>query len=75
MISKVSSYLTLCVSRNTPELVERGRRDYESLRAHLWLYLKNKNQHAFMVQESVVGIVVIEMQTKIADVSNTGKLL
>lgn len=74
MISKVSPYLTLCVSRNTPELVERVRRGYESLRAHSWLYLKNKNQCTFMVQKSVIGIVVIEMQTKIADVSNTGKL-
>lgn len=35
-----------CVSRNTPELVERGRRGHESDDAHLWLYLKNKNQRA-----------------------------
>lgn len=27
-----------------------------------WLYLKNKNQRAFVVQENVVGTVAIEMQ-------------
>lgn len=50
-----------CVSRNTPELVERGRRGHESDDAHLRLYLKNKNQCAFIVQENVVGIVAIDM--------------
>lgn len=62
MISKVCLVATFYVSRNTPELVERGRRGRESYQAHLWLYLKNKNQRAFIVQENVVGIVAIEMQ-------------
>ena len=30
----------LYVFRNTPEVVERGKRDHESYKAHLWLYLK-----------------------------------
>lgn len=61
MISQIL-YSAFCVCKNTPELVRRRRRSHESYKADLWVYLKNKNQLAFMAQGNVVGIVAIEMQ-------------